>query len=72
MHLPSLALLHRAGWIVGDYATVGPGGLRKWHVVGSKGAERIRVESSTRRSAWLGAVAKADLPGTLGRSWGLT
>jgi hypothetical protein len=58
-----LALLHTAGWSVGD-----AGFASGWLVTGANGENRISAIGATQAEAWRQAVAQARALGMLGRS----
>jgi hypothetical protein len=63
----SFALLHTAGWSVGDVRVLTPTGPR-WHVSGVNGENVIEATGETQAEAWHRAAEQARSLGMLGRS----
>ena len=63
----SFALLHAAGWSVGDVRVLtGEGPV--WQVTGTNGENRIAARAETQAEAWHQAAGQARSLGMLGRS----
>jgi hypothetical protein len=62
--------LHRAGWSVGEFATVDTEGRQTWHVSGRNGANAVEAEGATQGEAWQRACWQAEALGMLRRCRG--
>jgi hypothetical protein len=63
----AFARLHRAGWTVGEVATLTRAGRKLWLVTGTNGENAIRAEGTSQDEAWHQACEQAAAVGMLGR-----
>jgi hypothetical protein len=59
--------LHRAGWSVGDFATLDAGGREVWRVSGRNGENVIEATGANQAEAWHRACRQAESLGMLRR-----
>src|SRR5262249_35923939 len=59
--------LHRAAWSVGEFATLGAGGMARWCVNGRNGENAVEAAGAAQTEAWYRACQQAEALGMLRR-----